>query len=99
MMKKANEIAKITKESLDKKARDYLFNKGAGLIIKAAEEGKDSVTLRLPTGFTIEECNRIGPEIVRILENEFDYVAEYSCYADYREHSADIKVSWGYAIK
>ena len=69
------------------------------MIIKAAEDGKDSVTLRLPSGFSKEECDRIGPEIVRILENEFDYTAEYSCYSDYRELSADIKVGWGYAIK
>lgn len=98
MIKNADEIAKITKESLNKKARDYLLNTGAGLIIKAAEAGKDHVTLRLPCNFNKEECDRIGPEIVRILQDEFDYTAKYSCYADYRETSATITVKWGHAL-
>ena len=72
----------------------FRSNTGAGLIIKAAEAGKDHVTLRLPCNFNKEECDRI----VKILENEFDYVAEYSCYADYRETSATITVKWGHAI-
>ena len=98
-MKKASEVAEITKEANKKRARAYLINEGAGLIIKAAEAGKDHVTLKLPSDFNKEECDVIGPEIARILENEFDYTAEYNCYADYRETSATIKVKWGHAIK
>ena len=99
MMKNANEVAKITKESLDKRAREYLINSGAGLIIRAAEDGKDHVTWKLPANLSKDECDRIGPEIVRILQDEFDYTAKYSCYADYREVSASIEIKWGHAIK
>ena len=97
-MKKASEAAEITKEANKKRARAYLINSGAGLIIKAAEAGKDHVTLRLPSDFNKEECDRIGPEVVRILQDEFDYTAKYSCYADYRETSATITVKWDHAI-
>ena len=97
-MKKANEVAKITKEANERMAREYLINAGAGLIIKAAEKGKDHATLKLPANLSKEECDRIGPEIVRILQDEFDYTAKYSCYADYREVSASIEIKWGHAI-
>ena len=98
-MKKANEVAEITKEANKRKAKEYLINSGAGLIVMAAENGKDHVTLKLPANLSKEECDRIGPEIVRILQDEFDYTAKYSCYADYREVSASIEVKWGHAIK
>ena len=97
-MKKASDVAEITKEAIKMRARAYLLNDWAGLIIKAAEAGKDHVTLRLPSDFNREECDAIGPEIVRILQDEFDYIAKYSCYADYRETSATITVKWGHAI-
>lgn len=97
-MKKASEVTEITKEANKKRARAYLINEGAGLIIKAAEAGRDHVTLRLPCKFSKEECDAIGPEIVRILQDEFDYTAKYDCYADYRETSATITVKWGHAI-
>ena len=98
-MKKASEVAEITKEANKRRAREYLINTGAGLIVMAAENGKDHVTLHLPAKLSKEECDAMGPEIVRILQDEFDYTAKYSCYADYRETSATITVNWGYAVK
>lgn len=97
-MKNAYEAAEITKEVNKKRARAYLINDGAGLIIKAAENGKDHVTLRLPSNLNKEEYDAIGPEIVRILQDEFDYTAKYSCSADYRGTSATITVKWYHAI-
>jgi hypothetical protein len=99
-MKKASEVAEITKESLDKKAREFIMNKLGPIIIKRAEEGRVDASIDLvKAGMDYLMASNVGPRIKEILENEFDYTAEYSYYSDYRESSAEIKVSWGHAIK
>lgn len=98
MIKKAHEIANITTAALDKKAREFIVNNAGPVIIKAAEEGKDSVYVDLLKKFNMAESERVGPIIAKILGNEFDYNAKFETISTYQEESAYVTVKWGHAI-
>ena len=98
MIKKAHELANITVAALDKKAREFIVNTAGPVIIKAAEEGRDSVHVDLLKNFNMTESERVGPIIAKILGNEFDYNAKFETISTYQEESAYITVKWGHAI-
>ena len=98
MIKKAHEIANITVAYLDRKAREFIVNTAGPVIIKAAEEGKDSVRIKLLKSFDITESVRVGPIIAKILSNEFDFNAKFETISTYQEESAYITVKWSHAI-
>ena len=98
MIKKAHELANITTAALDKKAREFIVNTAGPVIIKAAEEGKDSAHVDLLKNFNMTGSERIGPIVAKILSNEFDYIAKFETVSSYQEESAYITVKWGYAI-
>lgn len=99
-MKNANDIAKITTQVIDKKARDFILNKVGPIIIKRAEEGKENATVDLlKNSFDYETACRIGPKIKAILENELDFVVEFINYSSYQGEDAYLIIKWGYAIK
>lgn len=100
MFKTANDVAKITKESLDKRAREFIMNNLGPIIIKRAEEGRtDASTDLLKSGMDYLMACNVGPRVKEILENEFDYVAEFFNASNYNDETATITVKWGYAIK
>ena len=100
MMKNANEVAKITTQAIDKKAREFIVNTVAPIIIKRAEEGKENVSIDLlKNSLDYETACRIGPKVKEILENEFDYVVDFTKYSSYQGEDAYLIIKWGYAIK
>lgn len=97
-MKNANDIAKITVAAIDKQAREFIVNTAGPVIIKAAEEGRDSVYVDLLKKFNMTESERVGPIVAKILSNEFDYNAKFETISTYQEESAYVTVKWGHAI-
>ena len=98
MIKKAHEVANTTIAALDKKAREFIISDAGPVIIKAAEEGRDSTYIDLSKKFNMAESERVGPIIAKILSNEFDYDAKFETICNYQEESAYITVKWGHAI-
>ena len=98
-MKNASEVAKITKESLEKKAREFIMNKAGSKIIEAARNGKDSVYVELLKDFEYEESILVAKELIKILENELDYLAKHHHYSNYQGVDSYLEIMWGHAIK
>lgn len=98
MIKKAHEVANITIVVLDKKAREFIVNTAGPVIIKAAEDGRDSAYIDLLEKFNMTESERVGPIIAKILSNEFDYNAKFETISTYQEESAYVTVKWDHAI-
>ena len=98
MIKKAHEIGNITVAALDTKAREFIVNTAGPVIIKAAEEGRDSEHGDLLKNFNMTESERVGPIVAKILSNEFDYNAKFQTVSTYQEESAYVTVKWGHAI-
>lgn len=100
MIKKAHEVANTTVAALDKKAREFIMNKFGPIIIKRAEEGRIDASVELvKSGMDYFMACNVGPRIKEILENEFDYVAEFHSTSNHYDETATIVVKWGYAIK
>ena len=88
-MKNANEAAKITAVAINKQARDFIANKVAPAIINRAEESKGNIAINLlKNSLDYETACRIGPKIKAILENEFDYIVDFTNYSSYQEEDA-----------
>ena len=98
MIKKAHEVANTTVAALDKKAREFIMNIAGPVIIKAAEEGRDSVYVDLLEKFNMTESERRGPIIAKILGVEFDYNAKFETVSSYQEEAAYLTVKWSHAI-
>lgn len=100
MMKSANEIAKITETAIDKRAREFIMNTFAPIIIKRAEEGrKDASVDLIKSGMDYSMACMVGAKIKSILENEFDYVVEFINGSNHYDETAYICAQWGYALK
>ena len=98
MIKKAHEVANTTVAALDKKAREFIVNTAGPLIVKAAEEGRDSIHVDLLKNFNMTESEKVGPVIAKILRNEFDYNAKFEIMSTYQEESAQVIIKWSHAI-
>ena len=99
-MKNANEIAKITEAAIDKRAREFIVDTFAPIIIKRAEEGREDASVDLlKKGMDYPMACMVGPKIKAILENEFDYVVEFINGSNHYDETAYICAKWGYAVK
>ena len=100
MIQKANEVAKITDNSIDKRAREFIVNTFGPIIIKRAEEGrKDASVDLIKSGMDYSIACMVGAKIKSILENEFDYVVEFINSSNHCDETAFICAQWGYALK